>query len=400
MILTDKSIRGLQPKQKRYFVRDSARPGFGVRVSTSGSRTFVYVYQIDKKRRWMTLGQYPDMTLAESHEAHSRYRRKVKNEGNPLNTREQIRQRRSNAPTVADLSEEYMLKWAQVRKKTWKEDARILNKDVLPAWAGRKANQITKRDGILLLEEIGKRGPTISNRTLALINKMFRFGVDRGAVSRNPFDGIKPLYPEKAKDRALTAREITVMWKELDEAPGITNQVKKSIRMILVTAQRPGEVAGMRWEEVEGTWWTIPGERSKNGKSHRVHLSKLAKQCMGKAGEGYVFESTRKGKPIDPRAMSRAIKRNESFDLDPFTPHDLRRTAASQMAEAGIPRFIIGQVLNHSEGSRITEIYDRYEYDKEKIAAMEKWAQRLERILGLIDEDNVIHLGERSIKTE
>jgi integrase len=164
-------------------------------------------------------------------------------------------------------------------------------------------------------------------------------------------------------------------------------ETKLALKLLLTTAQRPGEVASLAWEEIdpEESVWTIPAEKSKNGLAHRVPLSPLALEIitsLPKGNEGPVFSSPSDPKrPITRAALARIIYRGrKSLKMDPYTPHDLRRTAGSKMAAMGISRLTISKVLNHADRG-ITSIYDRHGYDAEKRAALEAWALKLKDII-------------------
>lgn len=147
-------------------------------------------------------------------------------------------------------------------------------------------------------------------------------------------------------------------------------------RLRLLTAQRGGEVVAMRWRDIdiEQDWWTIPAAGSKNKLAHRVPLTASAVSIVAallataKADEDYVLAGAR-GKRQQAEAAA-------LLTVDDFRGHDLRRTAASFMASAGIPRLTISKILNHVERT-VTAVYDRHSYDPEKRVALEWWAGRL-----------------------
>jgi integrase len=223
---------------------------------------------------------------------------------------------------------------------------------------------------------------------------------------QNPCVGLRAPGKKVSKDRVLTPDEVCAVWALLEPPTPRTNEeadadegpkvamspdVRRALRLILVTAQRPGEVAGMTWEEVEGSWWTIPAERAKNGLSHRVHLSKLALEVLGTRGDGYVFPSPRpKAGHIHINALAQAVRVNQkALGVTPFTPHDLRRTAASIMAGAGVAPFTVERVLNHTLQG-VQAVYNRHSYDAEKREALNRWAGHLGRILAGKAEEKVV----------
>ena len=225
-----------------------------------------------------------------------------------------------------------------------------------------------------------------------------------------------------SRERVLTDEEIRRLWRFLCRqpttaeraAPGrkrskgtaddpicpVAPALADAIKMRLLTAQRGGEVIKMRWQDLDlkTGWWTIPGEFAKNGRAHRVPLSRTRSRSSRRnrrtTTSSTEDKTTRKddkhrtsscssaaarrsaiGRRRRPSRIARVLK----FD---FRGHDLRRTAATKMAEAGVPRQHISAVLNHVEGgASVTRVYDRYSYDAEKRRALETWARKLRAIV-------------------
>jgi integrase len=396
---TDVMIRKLKPETKEF--RKSEGNGFTIRVMPSGVKTWLYLYTIDEKRRCLNLGQYPDVKLEDARTEFEEARKKVKKGIDPLAIKEQEKDENLKAPTVKELGADYIKRHAEVNKKSWEEDQRILDKEVYPAWGKRKAADIIKRDVITLLDKVVDRGsPQTANNIFKILRKLFNWAVEKDRLKISPCIGIKAPAPLNLKDRAFSVDEIKAFWKSLDGVDlSMTNEVKRALRLILITAQRPGEVSGIHTREIDGNWWTIPAERSKNGKAHRVYLPPLAMDIITDAidevkaareipaetkYEGFVFPCPHraKDKAIERHALSKALKRNESEDglttlgVATFTPHDLRRTAATFMAESGELDEVIDAVLNHSKQG-IIKVYNLYRYDKEKQLALDTWARKL-----------------------
>ncbi|MGE0447652.1 MAG: tyrosine-type recombinase/integrase [Vicinamibacterales bacterium] len=223
----------------------------------------------------------------------------------------------------------------------------------------------------------------MANRTLALVRKMFNFAIERDWVEHNPCHMLKRAAPERQRDRVLTEDEIRAVWTAAGEEQPI---IRALFRLRLLTAQRGGELHGASWAEIDlkTGWWTIPAERSKNRLAHRVPLSppavKVLKELQKDAEESpWVFPSTRKAGPHINHAQ-KAIERIVRRSGVEFRGHDLRRTAASLMVGAGVPRLVVSKILNHVE-TGVTAVYDRHSYDLEKRAALEFWARRLEAIV-------------------
>ena len=177
--------------------------------------------------------------------------------------------------------------------------------------------------------------------------------------------------------------------EEGERKPQITPATAQAFQVQLLTAQRPGEVRSMKWADVdlEAGWWSIPSAVAKNGQAHRVPLTRtvvdILKPRLKAAGESaiFVFENRRGAGSVAHRGKKAASALCKSLTFE-FRAHDLRRTAATRMAEAGVPRDHIAKVLNHVEGGpAATRVYDRYDYDTEKRDALERWARRLAAIV-------------------
>ena len=247
-----------------------------------------------------------------------------------------------------------------------------------------RAKDVTRSQIRELVDAIAERGAPIgANRTLALVRKVFNFGLDQEfeGLEGNPCLRITPPGVEQRRDRVLTSDEITHVWAALDLED---ISIAAVFRLRLLTAQRGGEVLAMRWDDVDigERWWTIPAGRSKNKLPHRVPLSRRVVDILRglpQTASRWVFPSPRSSdQPI--RYMAKAMARVRARSDVDFVGHDLRRTAASLMASAGVNRVVIGKILNHAEPG-VTAVYDRHSYDAEKRAALEAWGRRVAQIV-------------------
>jgi hypothetical protein len=258
-LLTAKWVQGVPAPEKgqvEYF--DARIPGLALRVTSKGVKSWTLVYRhVGRVRRW-TLGRYPDLSLADAREKAADARREIAHGGDPAGEK----QLRRHAPTVADIAEQYLTLHAKVHKRSWREDERTLNVDVLPQWGRRPAESIMRRDVFELLDTIVQRGsPIQANRTLALIRKMYNWAISRDLVEHNPCLMVKPQGREQARDRVLTAGEIALIWVACEKVRSHTAII---LELQLLTAQRVSEVRLMRWEAIDGAWWTITATVTKN----------------------------------------------------------------------------------------------------------------------------------------
>lgn len=425
--LTDLFVKNMKPESKEYTRREKG--GFGVRVYPTGRKTFFYMYRVDGDRRFLNLGEYYEpsrkgeakgarLTLQEARDLYDSERAKVKDLKNgraagpdPVELRRQkseqrklARVERKRTPTVAKfIEEEYLEKYAKKKKRSWRTDEKILQKDILPLWGPLKITDIKRRDIHPILDDMINRGaPIQANRLLACVRKVFSYAVTRDIIEINPFLRMKLPSEENKRERALSEDEIKTFWGNL-AVTDILPEMQRALKLILVTSQRPGEVIGMHSREIDGHWWTIPKERAKNKRTHRVYLTDLALELIGDA-KGYIFESSKKpGQPFDSLVATKGLKRNFTIPVtdekgkplftadgkpavknllgvEPFTPHDLRRTAATLMAKEKVLKEHRERVLNHAL-EKLDAVYNQHDYDDAKQAALETLSGKLQHII-------------------
>ena len=400
MALTDLQIKKLKPKEQRYEVTD--RKGLSIRVKPTGDKAWFFRYMFDGAPRMMTLGEYPGIPLEEARKRHNQAIMDVQQGIDPGKKAIEAKAKRKAAPTFQDLLDEF---WEEELGKTpsGKERKRLVDKDAIPSWKSRKVSSITRRDAVLLLDKIRKRAPVGANRLQGVLIRMFNFASERGIIDFSPLAGMRR-GKENSRSRVLTDAEIKSLWNCLDLERtdiDIFRLVKLALKAILLTGQRPGEVTGMTWAELEGNVWIIPKERTKNGEENRVPIVSMLADVIEQAkiyssDSLYVFRSSHskeeKDVPVTVGALANSIRRHsEEMKInDRFTPHDLRRTLRTRLAELGISDIVAERVLGHKLQG-VLGIYNRHGYDVEKRQALALWEQRLREILGLSESiQNVI----------
>ena len=188
--------------QVDYF--DVKPPKLGLRVSSSGRKTWFIMYRSNGRLRRLTLGTYPALSLADARGQATAARHAVAEGEDPAVQKYDAR----HAPTMADLAVQYLDMYAKVHKKSWREDARPLHHEILPTWGYRKAFDITRRDVIALLDRIVERGaPIQANRVLALVRKLYNWAISRDLLEHNPCLQVKPPGKEHQRDRVLSHDE-------------------------------------------------------------------------------------------------------------------------------------------------------------------------------------------------
>ena len=406
MKLTDRTVKALKPAAARYEEFDDAVPGLAIRVN-SGSKSFVLLYRErtpdlsggfapgKRLRRW-TLGTYPALSLASARTKAQRALSELTTKGiDPAVGKREAR----NAQSFGELAADYMERHAKPNKKSWKEDQRKINADVLPYWDSRLVKTLTRKDVHDLLDRVRDRGtPIMANRVQAVVSRIFKYGIDRDWLDANPATRIQR-QPEHARERILTDDELTALWKVLETIathplggtkPPIAPIVARGLQLMLRTGQRAGEVFTMQWQDVDqaSEWWTIPGTKAKNGQTHRVPLTAAARALLATVRPGdaqdadWVFAGS-DGGSVAARAK-KAIASLRAAGAIPlgYNRHDFRRTVTTGMASLGIAHSTLAHVLNQQEGGpRATAVYNRHTYDTEKRTALEAWGRHLDALL-------------------
>jgi integrase len=324
----------------------------------------------------LTLGTYPALSLADARDQATAAKYTVAKGEDPALQKQSAR----IAPTVADLATQYLDRYAKNHKKSWRDDARLLHREVLPEWGRRKAHDITRKDVLVLLDSIVERGsPIQANRILALIRVMFNWAISRDILEHNPCYQVKAPSKENQRDRVLTEEEIRLVWNacgQLDPVLAAYFQIR------LLTAQRGGEIRAMHWNDIDMDtgWWTIPASIAKNGLAHRVPLSATVQQLLQSlrattGSTSWVFPSPRRSEKPIVNVRKPALRLCALSGVN-FIPHDLRRTAASHMTSIGISRLVVSKILNHAEVG-VTKVYDRHSYDAEKRQALDLWGRKV-----------------------
>jgi hypothetical protein len=234
--LTDQAVRSLRPDTCQVDYWDIALKNFGVRVSPAGRKTFIVRYRSVGRYRRMSLGVYPTVALADARRHAKQVLGEVAGNEDPAQARQDARR----APSFEALAALYIEKHARVKKKSWRQDRRMIENELLPKWRTLRASEIRRRDVRELVEAIAERpAPIAANRIRALISKIFNFGISREMVEFNPCLQLEQPASERRRDRVLTDAEIRTFWTALDHEP---LAIAAAFRLRLVTAQRGGGV--------------------------------------------------------------------------------------------------------------------------------------------------------------
>lgn len=364
---------------------DELLPGFGLRVSARGRKSFVVFTRLHGRKIRVTLGHYPAMSLAEARE---RARATIQT----ISCGDDPRRQRTNDTAIESVVADFLTRHARpnTRTRTADETERLLRREVLYAWKGRDVREIRRRDVIALLDDIVDRpAPYVANRTLAALRKMFRWAIQRDLIDSSPCSDVVRPHAERKRERVLADSELRAVWLASFDLGPVHGPY---IRALIATGQRMTEVADMRHAAISDDTWQLEPEDTKAKRTHLVPLSRLALAAIDAAPQRqrcpYVFSNTGKG-PIRGFSKIKAAL-DKASGVSGWRLHDLRRTAATAMARGGVDRVAIERVLNHADPS-VTAVYDRHAYEAEKRHALEVWAAKLERLQ--TDGSSVIELS-------
>ena len=383
--LTDKMLKGLKrPASGQIDVWDELVPGFAVRVGASRKSFFVGV-RVNRKYRRITLKpSYPELTLAD---ARTHARRIIADAQCGIGP--ELRKKREEKGTFGAVAAAFMQDFAKMHR-TRAEMQRRINVD-LAEWHDRQIADITRSDIKDLLRVKARLAPISANRLKSLVSKIFTWALKEEIIEASPALSLDPpggVEIDRQRERNLTPEEIRTVWGAFAH---MGYPFGPLFKMLLVTGQRRGEVATMKWSQITPEGWRLPSESAKTKSGHLVPLSSLASEILEQVpqiGE-YLFRS-RNDKPL--QGWSNAKDRIDGFaPIADWHVHDLRRTFATQLRRLGIDRLIVSKILNHAEGG-VTKLYDRYTADPEKTAAMERWANRLREIIDGAKADNVVQI--------
>jgi integrase len=382
--LTTKFIENAKPAAIRREIPDAGCRGLYLVVQPTGRKAWAVRYRHDGITRKLTLDG--GLTLAAARKAASAALHELERGNDPAALKFEARAAAEAASadrerdTVEHLASQFIEKYAKrkTRKNSWRQAEHVFNNIVLPAWHGRVIHDIARRDIRELVENVAVDRPIMANRALGHISKFFNWLCEQDIIAASPSAGVKPPAKENARDRVLSDAEIKALWHACE---GIGGAAGPAIKLMLLTAQRCGEVVGMRRGEISGDVWTLPPERTKNKARHEVPLSAQALAIIEELpaiDEDFVFTSS------ETRRLGNMSHAKAALDasMKPKTPwvlHDLRRTAASGMAALDIKLPVIEKVLNHKSGSfrGIVGVYQRHEYAAEKRDALQRWANHV-----------------------
>jgi integrase len=345
MGLKDWQISAEKPSKSDRLLADGN--GLYLRIRPTGSKTWQFRRKRAGKVTTVALGDYPRVTLKAARLEAARHA---------------VRHDDPSIVTVGELAEDYL----DLVRKTHRRPEQVeayLNRAVLPALKERKVASLTRAELARLVRAYSSRGNRAADSLRSQLRKMLQFAVELGYREDNPADSMTQRvagYVPVDRDRVLSDDEIRALWAEPHGNAHL-------LRFLLLTGLRIGEA---QKGFADGERWQVPAEASKNGRAHWVHLTPTALAELEAP-----FKTTATG----VQSWTRRWCQRHAIE-PPFRPHDCRRTAATRMADAGVEPFIIEKALNHTLQG-VMRVYNRAEYEAERIAAAEALERELLRVV-------------------
>lgn len=392
------------PGKKDVLLTDDRGSGLGLRVTAAGARVFLWRGRIGQVVRTERLGPLTQaegdggLTVAAARKKAEKLR------GAALDKRDVVAERRAKevaeqqaaaerkatkaraAFTVAALVEQWTLLKLVERSESYRTRVPREMRRALAKWLDVPAGSLAHADAVRVLDDVRqKNGPIAANRLRAVASACWSWSMKRGSLTSNPWQATERPSQERTRERVLSDAEIANLW---NAAGTLGFPWRSLLRAMVLTGQRRGEVAGMRWDELDldCAEWRLPGERVKNSRSHIVPLSAPMLALLAgqpRSASGLVFEGARGTAPTGlhkpKERLDQAMREAAQKDGRPFADwvlHDIRRTVATGLQRLGVRLEVTESCLNHISGSRsgIVGVYQKHGWDSEKRAALDAWA--------------------------
>ena len=371
--------------------------GLYLRKQSRDGASWTHRYRFAGREHWLTLGHYPDISLAEARIEARLARVLLDKQQDPLSVRRAAEAEQRQRGSFCELCEAwYRYEITGRALKHPDVPRRHLDKYLLPKLGRIAAADVTPADIARVLDELKGRAPTAANDLLRFTRRIFAFGVRRRMVPDNPASDFSPRLDgggtERPRSRALSLDELAQLFEKIRETPSFGAENRYALELLLVLCVRKGELLGARWEEFDlegstplGAVWHLPATRTKTGTPLDIPLVSTAVAWLHElkaldAGSEYLFPKRRQDRrervPHVGRDTLNAALQRVKHGLRPFTLHDLRRTARTQLAALGVRREVAERCLGHAIRG-VEGIYDRHDYFKERRTALERWTDLL-----------------------
>jgi integrase len=382
MKLVAKTIAGLElPAGKQdHIAWDDDIPGFGLRLRVGGARGYVFQYKIGTRQRRIALGAASAVDVGRARGTAANLYHRVKLGEDPAG--DKIEAKIKAAETFEAIARRFLEYQSKNRRpRSFLEVQRHLMKYSAPLHA-MALTKIERRDVAAVILAVAENSGTVtSNRVRTSLGGLFTWAMQNGLADASPVIGTARAGRERSRERVLTKDELSLIWRHVGGG-----DYAAIMKILALTGQRAGEIAGLRWAEIQSNTIVLSPERTKNHRSHIVPLSAPARAILEgqprREGRDLVFGTGKagwNGWGVRKQKLDAAIEAATGKALASWTVHDIRRSVVTGMAELGIAPHIIEAVVNHVSGHKngVAGIYNRARYQDETAAALQRWADYL-----------------------
>lgn len=366
--------------------------GLTFTLSPAGTAAWVLRYRFAGKPRELTIGRYPDVTLKAARERTRDERARIQQGLDVARERQREKVEAAAAKSFAELAADYMAKvFPTLAANTVRQRTQHIKRVILPRIGTRPAREVTTGEVVALIEAVGAKSINVADLVFTAVSEIFKHGLARHAVTANPCAGVSVSAicgrAEPRRQRLkLTEDELRILLPQLHTI-GKVNEL--AVKILLATCARIGELARAEWEHVDlkrGEWY-IPDVNSKTGRGFTVPLPVQVAAWFEELqplalGSRFVLPARQVRRRenhggevhFEQRALNAMLHKLAARlkDVRRFTPHDLRSTARSHLAELGVNIIVAERCLNHSLGGLIA-VYDQHDYMTERRIALERW---------------------------
>ena len=401
--LTDRKIKALKPAKatERDDWMDTVVPGFSVRVTETGHKSFVLLARFpnSKNPTRRALGICGALTLEKAREKAQRWLALIKSGKDPRDeeARERAAELRQRQNTFAAVAEDF-IKDKLPNERKGLEVERSIRREFIPEWGTLPVTEVSEVDVRKVVKATKDRGsPYQAHNLLTTARRLFSWAIDQRTygLETSPCDRLKPkaiIGQKNARKRVLNNQELRALWEATEELAYPYGQL---IRLLALTGQRRSEVAEARWAEFDlnAKLWIIPAARMKADAAHEVPLSDDALEILKslpRFDKGEYLFSTFGTKPVngfskakislDSTMLATLRKADPEAKLEPFVLHDIRRTMRTGLSALPVSDLVRELVIAHTKPG-LHKVYDQHAYRDEKRHALELWAARLKEIV-------------------
>lgn len=379
-MLTDAQVRKIKPidKKKRY----SDEKGLYLEVTPSGGRFWRLKYRFNGRESTLTIGSYPEVSLAQARRVRDEARIQLYNNIDPNAAKNQ----RLDKTDKNKLFKVLAMEWMQDRKDaitegTYLRDLSVFEKDLFPALGDMPIDQIKGKDVLACAKKIEERGALeMAKRSIPLTGRIFRYAIRKGIIENDPTPHLQEaLKPRKVKHMArLDISEFPPFLERMDRYHG-SILVKTALQLMTLTFVRTAELINMEWNEIDfdNRLWRIPAYKMKMSLPHIVPLSRQAIELIEAlrpitGNKQFVFYNHSKAKPLSNNALLSAI-RTMGY-MGKMTGHGFRGLASTTLHEQGYMHDAIEIQLAHTVGNSVSQAYNHAQHLEYRIKMMQEWS--------------------------